>query len=122
MHTSHTFRRLLSAAVLATLAAGVSAAPADARVDAPQVIVKYADLALSSPQGAAVLYQRIWGAALSVCRPLEDGSLRSKQAKDACMHTAIAEAVAKVDRPALYSVYRAKNPEPAARALTAGNR
>jgi UrcA family protein len=121
MNTSQNFRRLFTAAVIGTLATGFSGAHAGQR-DAPQVIVKYADLTVSSPQGAATLYSRIWGAALSVCRPLDDGSLAGKQQRDACVHKAVTDAVAKVDQPSLYVVYRAKHPQPASGALTAGNR
>lgn len=121
MNTSQNFRRLLTAALVGTLA-GFSVAHAGQSVDAPQVIVKYADLNVSSRQGAATLYSRIWGAALSVCRPLNDGSLAGKQQMDACVHKAVTDAVAKVDQPTLYVVYSAKHPEPTSGALTAGNR
>ena len=65
MNTSQNFRRLLTAALVGTLA-GFSVAHAGQSVDAPQVIVKYADLNVSSRQGAATLYSRIWGDRKSV--------------------------------------------------------
>jgi UrcA family protein len=122
MNTSQNFRRLFAAAAFGTLVSSFTVANADQGVDAPRITVKYADLAVTSPQGAATLYRRIWGAALTVCRPLEDGSLTAKHAMDACIHKAVADAVAKVDQPALFLVYRARNPESAAPVLTAGNR
>jgi UrcA family protein len=123
MNTSLTFRRLFAAAAIGAFATSFTvAAHAAQSTDAPQVIVKYADLAVSTPQGAAALYQRIFAAALTVCRPLDDSSLSGKQWKDACIHKAVADAVARVDQPALSAVYRAKNPEAAFPVLTAGNR
>jgi UrcA family protein len=53
--------------------------------------VKYSDLDIARPAGAGALYVRITLAANDVC------------------HQAIANAVAEVDQPALYSVYNAKN-------------
>jgi len=123
MNTSLNFRRLFAAAALGAFAASFTvAAHADQSIVVPQVIVKYADLAVSTPQGAAALYHRIFGAALTVCRPLDDSSLGSKHLVDACIHKAVADAVAKVDQPALSAVYRAKNPETSFSVLTAGNR
>jgi UrcA family protein len=122
MDTSQNLRRLFAVAVISTFAAGFSAARADESVDARRAIVKYADLAVTSPQGAAALYHRIWGAAVTVCRPLNDDSLTGKHAMDGCIHKAVADAISRVDQPALSLVYRAKNPEPAPPALTAVNR
>jgi UrcA family protein len=122
MKTSFTFRRLIAATAVSAFAASFTViAHANQSTDVPQVIVKYADLSMSSPQGAAALYHRIWGAAVTVCRPLDD-SLRSKQAMGACIHKAVADAVAKVDQPALSAVYREKNRQPLSPVLTAGNR
>jgi UrcA family protein len=123
MNTSLNFRCLFATAALGAFAVSLAAtAHADQNTAVPQVIVKYADLAVSTPQGAAALYHRIFGAALTVCRPLDHSSLGSKHVMDACIHKAVADAVAKVDQPALFAVYRAKNPETAAPLLTAGNR
>src|SRR5690242_14691938 len=61
-------RGLIAAAVLGTLAAGfagVSAAADNSEVRSETV--HYADLNLSSPQGAATLYSRIKWAAQDVC-------------------------------------------------------
>jgi UrcA family protein len=123
MNTSQNFRPLLAvAAAFATSALSFTAAHADQSVDAPQITVKYADLAVNRPEGAATLYRRIWAASLSVCRPLDDGSFAGKHAMDSCIHRAIADAVSKVNQPALSLVYRAKNPELASPVLTAGIR
>jgi UrcA family protein len=122
MNTSQNLRRMFAAAAFGTLITSFAVAHADQVVDAPQITVKYADLAVSSPQGATALYRRIWGAALTVCQPLAGGSLASKHAMDVCIQRAVADAVAKVDQPALFLVYRAKNRESASPILTAGNR
>jgi UrcA family protein len=123
MKTSFTFRRLIAATAVGAFAASFTLiAHADQSTDVPQVIVKYADLSVSSPQGAAALYHRIWAAAVTVCRPLDDRDLGSKQVMDACIHKAVADAVAKVDQPALSAVYREKNRQPLSPVLTAGNR
>jgi UrcA family protein len=64
--------------------------------------VRFADLDATSAAGASVLYQRIKNAAASVCRDLEPGrqvALMEPYAN--CLHQAIGNAVAKVDRPAV---------------------
>jgi UrcA family protein len=122
MKTSFTFRRLTAAAVVAFAAGFTVIAHADQSTDAPQVIVKYADLSVSSPQGAVALYHRIRAAAVTVCQPLDESNLASKQTANACIHKALADAVAEVDQPALSAVYREKNRLPVSPVLTAGNR
>ena len=76
---------------------------------ANQSTVKYADLNVSTPAGAAALYARINVAANRVCRPLDGRDLASKTQLNRCVHKAIADAVSKVDHPALYSIYNAKS-------------
>ncbi len=71
--------------------------------------MKYADLNVSSPAGAAALYARINAAANGVCRTLDGRDLASKTHFNRCVHKAIADAVTRVDQPALYSIYDAKN-------------
>jgi UrcA family protein len=83
--------------------------PAGETTGANQSTVKYADLNLSSPAGAAALYARINAAANRVCRPLDGRDLASKTQLNRCVHKAIADAVTQVDQPALYSIYNAKN-------------
>jgi len=83
--------------------------PAGDTTGANQSTVKYADLNVSSPAGAAVLYARINVAAHGVCGTLDRLDPASKTLFNRCVHEAIADAVTKVDQPALYSVYNAKN-------------
>lgn len=72
------------------------------------VLVSYADLDLSQPKGAATLQSRLRSAARVVCGHRPDGRalLRSSIWRK-CYEQAIAEAVAKVDRPALTRLYLA---------------
>ena len=82
--------------------------------------VKYSDLDISRSAGAGALYARITLAANDVCRDQSHGDLSSKAIFDRCVHQAIANAVAEVDQPALYSVYNAKNAAPKPVMLAAG--
>ena len=101
-------RRIVATVVFGTLAAGLTAV-AGAAEDGfvLQQVVKYGDLNVSNPQGAATLYARIRTAAANVCRPLAGDYLRRQM--NECTHKAITDAVIKVDQPALFAVYNAKN-------------
>jgi len=83
--------------------------------EAPTMTVKYADLDLTRSEGAATLYARLTRAAHVVCGPIEPQSLDPtlKPRYYACISKAIAEAVAKVDRPALTEYASAKSAAPA---------
>jgi len=108
--TSSPFRRLVAAAIVGALASGLTAVSAAAdSTDAPQIVVKYGDLNVSSAQGAAALYRRIRTAAESVCPHFERSSLESKTRMNACIHKAIADAVITVNQPAVFAEYNAKN-------------
>jgi len=117
--TSRSFRGVLATAALSTLACSLAAVCTAAEPrDPPQTTVKFADLNLSNPVGAAALYARIHRAALQVCETLEEGDFNSK-AHDDCVNKAITDAVAKVDRPALFNVYNAHNAQPSPIVLAA---
>ena len=108
--TSSHLRRLIAVAIFGALASSMSAVcSATDSTDVPQSTVKYQDLDVSSAQGAAVLYTRIRLAADTVCRPLDYGDLASKVRMHSCIRKAIADAVTKVNEPALFAVYNAKN-------------
>jgi len=111
MITSRSPRRILATAILGAFACTLATVCTAAEANLPQMTVKYADLDVSKPQGAAALYARIQQAARQVCLPLEDRDFGSK-AHDACVHKAIADAVAKVDLPELFAVYNARNGKP----------
>jgi len=107
--TSAPLRTLVAGALLSALAfsfATVSNA-ADDTVP-PQVIVKFGDLNISSPQGAAVLYARIRAAAHNVCSQFDSRGLSNLVQREHCVNEAIEGAVRKVNNPALSAVYSAK--------------
>jgi UrcA family protein len=84
-------------------------AHADSAGEFRSVTVKYADVNTASDQGAAVLFHRLTNAAKNVCRDLEPGrSLGVMRAYNSCIQTALSNAVADVDRPAVsaYAVSR----------------
>jgi UrcA family protein len=83
---------------------------ADTILEPRSVTVSFDDLDTNSSRGAEVLYRRIKVAAESVCSdlgPARSLALLSRYAS--CIQTAIGNAVAKVDRPALseYAAARA---------------
>jgi UrcA family protein len=101
-------RRFAAGALLFAVASSF-AGICSADTDPLQALVKYGDLNVSSTAGATVLYNRIRTAAEQVCRPLDNRDFAFKRLKEACIHNAIADAVTKVNQPALFSVYSAKN-------------
>jgi UrcA family protein len=111
MTTSTQLRGLIAAAILGALASGFAGVSAAADSDVRSITVKYGDLNLSSPQGAATLYGRIAQAARAVCDS-SDGSRWSVLAMHECVNKAIADAVTKVGQPQLIALYNAKNPRP----------
>jgi UrcA family protein len=98
-------RGVIASAMLAALALCFSAASA-ADPSSASVTVKYSDLNIASPSGAAVLYERIRAAAQNAC-----GYFWFKTDEDEarCVHNTIANAVNKVNQPALSAVYDAKH-------------
>jgi len=111
--TSLGFRGVLAAAVLSAFASSLASVGTAAEPrDPPQTTVTYADLNVSSPEGASALYARIQQAARQVCRPLDGGDLSSKARMGDCVHKAIADAVATVGQPALFDAYNAHNGQP----------
>jgi UrcA family protein len=113
--TSSNLPRRITTAIFVALAlsCGAVSIAADAS-DVPQVLVKFGDLNLSNPQGATTLYSRIAAAANTVCKAFDINGrdLGSRARLDACVHTAIANAVTNVDHPELFAVYKAKNHQP----------
>jgi UrcA family protein len=107
--TADRFHSLIAASLFCVLSSGLAALPAAADSFEPlKVTVKFGDLDISHPQGAAVLYLRIRAAAQDVCSPLDGSGLSAKMHMDACVKKAVADAVTKVDKPALFAVYSAK--------------
>jgi UrcA family protein len=67
---------------------------------APTKTVKFADLDIQTPEGAKALYHRIRVAANQVCET-KDRDPVMREAKPACVDTAIDNAVKKVNAPYL---------------------
>jgi UrcA family protein len=107
--TSTPLRTLVAGALLGALAlsfASVSSAEED--TTPPQAVVKYTDLDVSTSQGAAILYGRIHSAATSVCWRMYNNEAAFRRHKDVCLQQVIADAVTKVDQPALSAVFASK--------------
>src|SRR5215475_14912617 len=95
-------RRLIGTAIYGALALSCGAVYGAESLDPGSRIVKFADLNISDPPGAAALYARIQAAAESVCSHYV---FKSDEAEHGCVHDAIANAVTKVNQPALSAVY-----------------
>jgi UrcA family protein len=99
----------LAAAVAVLTLSALSTAHAEASIDPPSIVVRYADLDLSSTQGSATLYLRLKSAARLVCRNLEPeaGPLNMRAQRQglhaACLNQALAGAVASIKLPAFSS-------------------
>ena len=119
IQTSNRSRAIAAAAALLALSFGAIASAEDT-AGSLQETVKYSDLDISKTAAASALYNRISMAASDVCSSLDHGDLSSKLIFNRCVHRAIAKAVSKVDQPALYSVYNAKNPAAKPVMLAAG--
>jgi UrcA family protein len=108
---------LITTAIFGALSLTCGAVSTAAEIGAlPQVIVKFEDLNLATPQGASALYGRIAAAADEVCQSnaVESRDLAAQQQLRACVHTAIATAVTKVGQPQLLAIYNAKHHRPVA--------
>ena len=77
---------------------------AGAQESPPSKTVRYSDLDISNPEGAKALYHRIRAAARDVCELSTAGDPVLRTAVQACVDTAIDNAVRKVDAPALTSL------------------
>jgi UrcA family protein len=107
--TSTPLRTLVAGAILSVLALSfATASHADDDTTPPQVTVKFGDLDVSTPQGAAALYRRINSAAIDVCSRMYVIEQAYKWHKDACLQKVIGDAVIKVNRPALSAVFASK--------------
>ena len=104
--TSAPRRTLLAGAILGALTLSLaSVSSADDGTSPPRVIVKLADLDVSTSQGATALYRRIHRAALDVCSRMYVIEHAYRLHKDACLQQVIAGTVIKVNSPALSAVY-----------------
>ena len=100
--------RFTTTMTIFALALGFQSAHAAPPQNVPSVVVHFADLDLSRSAGATVLYQRLKGAAETVCAPLDDRNVARHMSFKACVQAAISAALAKVDQRALAAYYEAK--------------
>ena len=70
------------------------------------VTVSFADLDLSKAAGAQTLYKRIKAAARQVCGSIDGYTYMKSQRWRECYQSAIADAVARVDRPSLTALHQ----------------
>ena len=107
MNTTNTATRLIAGVIFTAVISSLGAV-ASAADSATDKTVKYADLNISSAQGATMLYKRIRSAAADVCARFDHGDLSSKASFQLCASKAIAQAVSDVNSPALTAVYKEK--------------
>jgi UrcA family protein len=93
-----------------------SEASAGAPNTARSVSVNYRDLNLSTIEGAITLYERLKGAARTVCDGPMTGVAAYREWRS-CYDAAIADAVAKVHSPLLAAVHRGPNKDPTSIAM-----
>ena len=103
-------KNILFAAVAAVSFVSVAqmAQAGDVLNDRPALTVRYSDLNLDTPAGAAVLYQRIRHAAEQVCGKADSRRLDEMVVSQACMDKAIASSVRAVGNAQLTSQYVAR--------------
>ena len=103
-------KKVLFAAAAAVSFASVAqmAQAADVLNDRPVLTVRYSDLNLDTPAGAAVLYQRIRHAAEQVCGKADSRRLDEMVVAQDCMDKAIASSVSAVGNAQLTSQYVAR--------------
>ena len=104
------------ALVVLSLSAGIACA---ADPSSASRTVRFADLNLSKPSDAQALYMRILAAAQVACSHYW---FATEADKAACVRHALADAVGRIDQPALSSVYAAKNKTPAPSSLVSQSR
>lgn len=97
--------------LVSTAFAAATATAADSITPPLERPVRYSDLNLAHPIGAATLYRRIKTAADTVCSPFEGAPAVSKAKYRACVNAAIERAVKQVNKPLLTNYYLTLNPE-----------
>jgi UrcA family protein len=102
-HSTGLRGRIVTAIFVAVAASFSAVSAADS--SSASITVKYADLNVASPSGARVLYERIRAAAQSACNYFW---FKTDADEARCVQNTIANAVTKVNQPALTAVYNAK--------------
>jgi UrcA family protein len=90
------------------LALAVQPAPTPESEGSQHLLIRFADLDMSRPEGASVLLRRIQNAAKIVCSPLESKDPARFAMFQHCVADAMERAVTQIDRPALDAYYRGK--------------
>ena len=85
------------------------AAAGNAAASLPQRTVRYSDLNLDSPGGAAALYQRIRAAARAVCESPVASDRQAEAFVERCAREAIKRAVDAVNAPRVTDYYLISN-------------
>jgi UrcA family protein len=116
--TSIGLRGVIASAIFGSLGLGLWAVGA-ADPSAESRTVRFADLNLSDPSGAHVLYRRIRAAAQVVCSHY---FFATDTDKARCVRDATADAVSRIAQPALSAVYNANNRPSAPSDLASVNR
>jgi UrcA family protein len=111
-------RGLVATAIFVVLAPSLSIVSAAAPCAASRT-VKFADLNISNPSGAHVLYMRILAAAQVVCSYY---SFATDADKARCVRDATADAVTRINQPALSAMYNAKYKTPVPSSLVSQSR
>jgi UrcA family protein len=111
-------RGLIATAIFGALASSFSSVSA-ADPSSASVTVKFADLNISRPSGALVLYERIRTAAQGACSYFW---FKTDADEARCVRDAIANAVSKINQPELSAVYSAKNKNSVTTSLVSENR
>jgi UrcA family protein len=111
--TRNRTRGLIAASILGALAMSssvvFSAETSATGTEPVRVNVGYADLDISNPASALVLYNRIERAAENAC---SYWWFKTNADQNRCVHDAIANAVARVNQPRLFAIYNAKHKTP----------
>ncbi len=89
--------KVFAACLAAVLGTDVAAAVVPAA--APSIVVRYSDLDVATPNGAAKLYRRIATAAHKVCPDADSSRLEDKMATWSCRRQAVNRAVESVNSP-----------------------
>jgi UrcA family protein len=112
--SSTPLRTLIAGAILSVMAFSLpTVSSAEEGTTPPQVIVKFADLDVSTAQGAQTLYRRIRIGADNVCWLMYGSNAAYNLNKNACLQKVIADAVSKVNEPALSAVFASRYGAPA---------
>jgi UrcA family protein len=106
MTTFNQARTVIASLLIGAVATlGALSATADGLDEPPQSTVKFGDLNISSPEGAAALYARIKSAAVAVCPRIDEHDLGQRSELKACVDHAVSTAVIRVNAPELSALY-----------------